>query len=96
MPAGVGNSQSLNFSPVKVLVIVGINNTITWTNQDTATHNVDFTSVPAGSNVTVGTTSPNMKNGQTWTVKLTTPGTYNYVCDFHNWMSASITVVAGP
>ena len=96
MPNGVGNNQQLNFSPVQATVVIGVNNTITWTNEDTVIHDVDFSSVPSGSSVTVGTSSPNLKNGQTWTITLTTPGTYKYVCDYHGWMSASITVLAAP
>jgi plastocyanin len=97
MPAGVGTpGTTLNFSPVKATVTVGINNTIIFTNLDTVTHNVDFMTVPAGSSVTAGTTSPNMKNGQTYTVTLTTPGTYTYVCDFHGWMTGTIVVLAAP
>ncbi len=86
MPNGVGSNQQLNFSPVTITVVVGVNNTITWTNDDTVIHNVDFSTVPTGSTVAAGTTSPNMKNGQTYTITLTTPGTYTYACDYHAWM----------
>ena len=95
MPAGAGGG--LNFAPTMATVIIGVNNTIIFTNQDTGvTHNVDFQTVPTGSNVTAGYTSPNMKAGQTWSVTLTTPGTYTYVCDFHNWMKGTIVVLAVP
>jgi plastocyanin len=94
MPSGVGNNNQLTFSPATATVVVGVNNTIIWTNQDNAVHNVDFSSVPAGSTVTAGTTSPNLKIGQTFTITLTTPGTYTYVCDYHTWMKGTIVVVA--
>ena len=77
-------------------MIIGVNNTIEFINQDTVTHNVDFATVPTGSNATVGYTSPNMKGGQTWYVTLTTPGTYTYACDYHSWMRATIVVLAAP
>ena len=64
MPNGVGTeSNNLNFSPVTATVIIGVNNTIEFINQDTVTHNVDFATVPTGSNATVGYSSPNMKGG---------------------------------
>jgi plastocyanin len=94
MPSGVGGNQQLNFSPVTATVIVGFNNTITFTNDDSAVHNVDFSTVPSGSTVPAGDTSPNLKQGQTWTITLTTPGTYTYACDFHAWMRATIIVKA--
>ncbi len=89
IPAGAGNGA--NFSPSTLTVTSGT--TITFTNQDTGvTHNVDFQTVPAGSTVTAGTTSPNLKGGNSYSVTLTTPGTYTYVCDFHSWMKGTITV----
>jgi cytochrome c oxidase subunit II len=90
LPSGVGANQQLNFSPATLSVTSGT--TVTFVNQDTATHNIDFTSVPSGSTVAQGTTSPNLKNGNVYTVVLTTPGTYTYVCDYHNWMKGTITV----
>ena len=89
IPQGVGNNQALNFSPVTLTVAPGT--TITFVDQDsTATHNVDFTSGPSGASLPP--TSPNLKNGQTYQVSLTAAGTYDYHCDYHAWMTASITV----
>jgi cytochrome c oxidase subunit II len=90
LPSGVGENNQLNFSPSTLMVTSGT--TITFVNQDTAVHNIDFMSVPSGSTVAQGTTSPNLKNGNTYTVTLSTPGTYTYVCDYHNWMKGTITV----
>jgi len=90
LPSGVGTNQQLNFAPSTLSVSSGT--TITFVSQDTATHDIDFTSVPPGSTVASGTTSPNLKNGNTYTVTLTTPGTYSYVCDYHSWMKGTITV----
>jgi plastocyanin len=88
IPLGAGSG--LNFSPSALTVSSGT--TITFVNQDTATHNVDFTSMPAGASIPGGTPSGNLKQGDTYTVTLTTPGTYTYVCDYHNWMQGTITV----
>ncbi len=89
IPSGAGNGA--NFSPSSLTVAPGT--TITFTNDDTGvTHNIDFTSVPGGSTVAPGTTSPNLKGGNSYSITLTTPGTYTYVCDYHNWMKGTITV----
>jgi plastocyanin len=88
IPSGAGSGQ--NFSPSTLTVAAGT--TVTFTNQDSVVHNVDFTSVPPGSSVAKGTTSQNLHSGNTYSVTLTTPGTYTYVCDFHTWMKGTITV----
>ncbi len=48
MPSGVGNNQSLNFSPSKLTVVIGVNNTIEWVNQDSVSHTVIATGAPSG------------------------------------------------
>jgi plastocyanin len=96
MPAGAGNG--LNFSPATVTLVVGVNNTVMWTNQDTVIHNVDFSSAPSGYTIPVNwSPSPNVKPGaSTTTLTLTVPGTYSYACDYHSWMRATIIVKAAP
>jgi cytochrome c oxidase subunit II len=89
LPSGVGNDQSLNFQPSTLTVAAGT--TITFVDQDnSAIHDVDFMTGPSGA--TLPSTSSNLKDGDTFTVTLTTPGTYTYVCDYHTWMKGSITV----
>jgi plastocyanin len=90
MPQGVGANSALNFSPATLSVAAG--STITFSDQDTtAPHNVTWETVPTGASVQ---NSPEvMTNGQTFTVTLTTPGTYTYECTFHAaWMHGTITV----
>jgi plastocyanin len=64
-----------------------------------APHNVWFTSIPQGA------TNPNsadnqqtlyaIQKGQSVSYTLTTPGTYSYVCQFHqSWMTGTITVTS--
>ncbi len=36
----------------------------------------------------------NMAPGQTFTFTFSTPGTYTYHCQYHPWMTATITVKA--
>ena len=81
MPNGVGTTQNLNFQPSTITVVIGVNNTVVWTNQDS--------SVPA--HTVVNTTAPMpfgsgtflINNGQSWSYTFTVAGTYNYVCNIH-------------
>jgi plastocyanin len=92
MPQDVGANTALNFSPSTLTVASGT--TITFVDQDSqsgAPHNVTWQTVPSGASVP---NSPQiMTAGQTFSVTLTTPGTYTYICTFHSgWMHATITV----
>jgi plastocyanin len=90
MPSGAADDQ-LNFSPANVTVVIGINNTVTWTNTDTVGHTVVSSTVPVGAQ---SFSSDIINPGGTFTVTLTVPGTYDYFCSIHPaWMRASIVVV---
>jgi plastocyanin len=90
---GAGNPQSTQwFAPDPVTVVVGVNSTLTWTNDDTSAHTVTSVTVPAG----VATfNSGIISAGGTYTLTLTTPGTYDYYCSLHPWMKGTIIVKAG-
>ncbi len=93
IPSGVSSNQGLNFSPQTVTVVVGVNNTIKWVNQDSVTHTVTSVSVPSGAS---SFDSGNLNAGATFTVTLTTPGTYQYHCSIHpTWMTGTIIVKSG-
>ena len=91
IPAGIGNDKSLNFQPSNITVAAGT--TITWVDKDTSIHDIDFTSMPAGASLATNP-SPNTTKwtGDMYSVTLTVPGTYTYVCDYHDWMTGTITV----
>ena len=72
------------FSPRSMTVTAG--DTVVWTNDDTAPHDVKTTSGP----VTVH--SPMLSKGGTWSHTFTTPGTYAYVCTVHPDMTAQLVV----
>jgi len=74
------------FGPASLTVHVG--DTITWTNQDQAPHDVTTTSAP------VSLHSPTLATGQSWTYTFSQPGTYSYICSIHPDMKAQITVLA--
>src|SRR5437667_5809420 len=90
IPSGVGTNQSLSYQPANMTVVIGVNNTIVWTNQDSTLHTVTSTLVPSqASSFDSGIMSP----GDTFRVTLTVPGTYQYYCTLHpDWMKATVVV----
>ncbi len=73
-----------------------MNNTVTWTNDDTTGPGVPHTVTAL--NTTAGAPafdSGNLVAGASFTYTFTVPGTYQYHCDYHSWMTGTVTVVAG-
>ena len=91
MPSGVGSSQSLNFQPVNIVVVIGVNNTVDWTNDDSAPHTVTSKNVPAGA---ASFNSGNMNSSAVFTHTFNVPGTYSYYCEYHSWMQGTVTVIS--
>jgi plastocyanin len=89
MPNGVSSSQSLNFQPANITLVIGVNNSVMWTNSDGAPHTVTAASVPSGA---VKFNSGNMNSGATFTYTFTVPGTYKYGCTYHYWMLGTVVV----
>jgi plastocyanin len=76
IPDGVGASQSTKFEPPNLTLIVGVNNTAVWDDQDpTAAHVVISVSVPPGGEQ--WDFDP-MTAGNSYCVTLSAPGTYTY------------------
>ncbi|MET7732729.1 cupredoxin family copper-binding protein [Streptomyces sp. NPDC005402] len=95
LPSGQASAASYSvamkgyaFSPASLSVPAG--STVTWTNYDTAPHDVKTTSGPLSIH------SPMLNKGQSWSFTFTTAGTYGYVCTVHPDMTAGITVRAAP
>jgi plastocyanin len=94
LPNGVGANPNLNFKPVNIVVVIGVNNTVQWIDQDPTPHTVTSTSVPTGAKAF---DSGTINLGNTFTVTFTVPGTYKYHCTLHpGWMLGSIEVRASP
>lgn len=93
--AGAGASAAPGYSPDNVTVVIGVNNTVTWINDDTSNggtdHTVTSTSVPSGASAF---DSGIMKEGANFTQTLTVPGTYRYHCTIHSWMTGAVVVLA--
>lgn len=68
------------FSPASLSVQVG--DTVTWTNVDDSPHTVTSGAFDSG----------NLDAGQTFSFTFTEAGTFDYVCNYHDEMTASITV----
>jgi len=99
-PNGSGlPSGAPGYSPDSVKVVIGVNNTVEWVNNDQgASHTVNSSSVPTGA---VAFGSGNMIKapsattaGGTYSYTFTVPGTYQYYCTYHSWMKGTVVVLA--
>lgn len=97
--AGGGANNAPGYSPDSVTVVIGVNNTVTWTNDDSVDHTVTSVSVPAGATAfDSGLLSPGAgmpwqtPKGENFTQTFTVPGTYQYHCTQHAWMTGTVVV----
>lgn len=74
------------FHPDSITVVIGVNNTVTWTNNDTTSHTVTSDNSLFGS----GTLAP----GDTYTHTFDQAGTYGYHCAIHTYMTGTVHVVS--
>ncbi len=74
------------FSPAMITIKKGT--TITWTNRDTARHNV----VAQGTNSAAGPKSELLTTGASYSYTFNTAGTYDYLCEPHPYMKAKVIV----
>lgn len=80
---------AITFTPQNVTVIIGVNNTVEWTNNDQTVHTVTSQSIPPGAaSFNSGLINP----GGTFIYQFTVTGTYYYVCTLHYWMHGWVTV----
>ncbi|MGZ4287237.1 MAG: cupredoxin domain-containing protein [Solirubrobacteraceae bacterium] len=77
--------RSLAFNPPAVRAKVG--QTVIWTNEDNAPHNVTYVSGPR-----FRSSRPKLRPGARFSLTLDHPGTIDYYCSIHPWMTATITV----
>jgi plastocyanin len=74
--------KSFAFNPKEVTVKAGTK--VTWTNMDSAGHDVKAADGSWGSDT--------LNNGQTYSKVFDKEGTYPYVCTFHSGMAGTIVV----
>ncbi|MGQ0846119.1 MAG: plastocyanin/azurin family copper-binding protein [Sporichthyaceae bacterium] len=76
----------LKFANPRVKLSVG--DTMTWTNDDRAPHDVSTTKAP------VKLQSPLLTKGQSWRHTFEVAGVYDYICTIHPEMKAAVDVAA--
>lgn len=82
----ISATGSNSFDPGTVTVKAG--QVIQWTNTGGVPHNVTFDEFDA-------LTSTTLKQGDSWQIQFTVPGTYPYHCTFHDpTMTGTITVTS--
>jgi plastocyanin len=94
-----GSTTLYGYSPLTITVVVGVNNTVVWRNNDTAIHTAtSSTSAPGPFNSRcldgLGVScSPGQGSGSsTYQFTFTVAGTYTYNCLYHPWMQGTIIV----
>ena len=83
---GSAYPNSTGYRPSIITVVIGVNNTVRWVNNDTAPHTVTSTDHSFDSG--------NLNPGDTFTYTFTQPGTYTYVCTYHPGMKGTVIVVS--
>ncbi len=77
------------FSPAIITIVIGHNNTVYWTNNDTAIHTATDQSVfDSGCLGDACPTGP----AASFQFTFSTPGTYHYACSYHPWMQGEVIV----
>ncbi len=68
-------------------MVIGVNNTVTWVNNDSVPHTV--TAADGSFN------SGNLAAGASYSYTFTTAGTFKYSCNYHAWMTGTVIVESG-
>lgn len=87
MVSGSYYNQSLGFAPGNITLVLGVNSTVLFFNNDAAVH----TATALDGSFNTG----DVLEGQSATVRFNSTGTYSYHCIYHLYMVGTITVVAG-
>ncbi len=97
--AAPANAAAVNFAPINITVVIGVNNTIRWTNQDTVQHTIVVCPVGGGQTCSPSAavaSSPILSQGDTFEATLNATGTYHFYCSIHpTTMRGTIVVLAG-
>jgi hypothetical protein len=74
IPYGINTNSTLSFTPLNLNVVLGVNSTIIFENQDTTEHILESTAWPSGPN----SFDISLIQGKTATVQLNATGLYVY------------------
>lgn len=81
----VESPVSWQYSPQQIRVVLGVNSTVTW-----ISHSISYDTVTGrAGDINSGSIPP----GGTFSFTFTSPGVYEYYCQFHPWMTGTVTVV---
>jgi plastocyanin len=86
IPAGTGSNNQQTYQPSTITVVIGVNNTVTWVNNDGVPHTVTASDSSFDSGP--------LEAGGTWSHTFTAVGTYQYFCSYHSWMKGAVDVKA--
>ena len=81
--SGENDDGATRFDPPVITLVLGLNSTVTWINQDSIPHSVVTAS---------GFSSGDIAPGHAYTYTFTAAGTYSYYCGYYPIMSGVITV----
>lgn len=84
-PGSATNVNLPGYTPTDLTIVIGVNNTVKWTNNDIMPHTV---TARDGS-----FDSGNINPGGTYVYTFTRVGVYQYTCSYHNWMHGTVNVV---
>jgi plastocyanin len=87
VPGAALNVNQPGYAPADVTVVIGVNNTVKWTNNDNMSHTVTATDGSFDSG--------NMNPGATFSHTFTEAGSFAYICTYHHWMHGTVTVLSG-
>jgi len=81
---GAGENLHLGFEPSEITIVIGVNNTVVWKNEDSDWHTA-HSNIPEFNS---GLIQP----GDSFTHTFQRTGIYPYHCDPHPWMTGIVTV----
>ena len=87
-----GTPANCGFTPSTLTVKMGVNNTVTWTNNGGQAHTVNSNQTANGSLPSFSSNGINANAQYTFTFPQA--GTYHYYCAYHTWMQAVVVVAA--
>jgi plastocyanin len=85
---GSGLNPRLGFSPPLVKLVIGVNNTVIWKNEDSDWHTA-HSNIPEFD-------SKMIPPGASFTHTFQKPGSFPYHCDPHPWMTGLVIVAGSP
>jgi hypothetical protein len=88
IPPGAGLNIQLGFTPAYITLVIGVNNTVIWKNEDTTWHTA-HSNIPEFD-------SRMIAPGASFTHTFLHGGSFPYHCDPHPWMTGLIIVAGTP